>query len=289
MRKTIGLFLGAFGVLVLTLPALAADLYGTLKRIDESGTLRIGYREASPPFSFLGPDGQPTGYSVELCLHVANRVKETLNLDDLKLDLIPVTSANRIDKLVDGTIDIECGSTSHTLERRARVDFSYFTFLTGTRLLTKKDSAIHDYADLADRTVAVTKGTTNAARIEAMRDLLKIKLTLLPVDDHDAGLAAVREGKADAYATDDILLRGLLRRADDGDNFALVGNFLTYDPYALMLRRDDSAFRLLVDKTLADLFFRRDLEKVFDKWFAPLGVPLTGALLTTMTAQMHVN
>ncbi len=289
MRKTIGLILGAFGILVLTLPALAADLYGTLKRIDETGTLRIGFREASPPFSFLGPDGKPTGYSVELCLQIANKVKKTLNLEDLKLDLIPVTSANRIDKLVDGTIDIECGSTSHTLERRAKVDFSYFTFLTGTRLLTKKDSAIQDYADLADRKVAVTKGTTNAARIEAMRNLLKINLTIVPVNDHDAGLAAVRDGTADAYATDDILLRGLLRRATDGDSFALVGNFLTYDPYALMLRRDDSAFRLLVDETLADLFYRRDLEKIFDKWFAPLGVPLTGALLTTMTAQMHVN
>ncbi len=289
MQKTLGPILGALATLMLTLPALAADLYGTLKQIDETDTIRIGYREASPPFSFLGPDGKPTGYSVELCLHIAETVKNTLKHDDLKVEFIPVTSANRIDMVTGGKVDIECGSTSHTLDRRARVDFSYFTFLTGTRLLTKKDSAIHDYADLAGHKVAVTKGTTNEARIEAMRSLLKIEMTIVQVDDHDAGLVAVREGKADAYATDDILLRGLLRQAADGDQFALVGNFLTYDPYALMVRRDDSAFRLLVDRTLADLFFRRDLGKIFDKWFAPLGVQLTGVLLTTMTAQMHVN
>jgi glutamate/aspartate transport system substrate-binding protein len=289
MKKLFTLTLGAIGALAFVYSAFAAELTGTLKRIDETDAIRIGYRQASPPFSFFGPDGKPTGYSVELCLRVAETVKNRLKKDDLTLEFIPVTSDNRIDKLLNGTIDIECGSTSHTMDRREMVDFSYFTFITGTRILVKKDAGVHDYKDLAGKSVAVTKGTTNEARVRTMSKLLELDFTILAVRDHDAGFEAVKTGKAVAYATDDVLLRGLMLASGESDNYALVGNFLSYDPYALMMRRDDAAFRLMVDRTLADLFYRRDLQKIFDKWFAPLGIPLSGILRSTMTAQMHVN
>lgn len=289
MGKLFSLMLGAVGIFVLAVPPQAAELTGTLKRVDETDTLRIGYREASPPFSFFGPDGQPTGYSVELCLRVAATVKNRLKKDDLILEFIPVTSANRIDKLVDGAIDIECGSTSHTLDRREKVDFSYFTFITGTRILVKKESGIGDYTDLTGKTVAVAEGTSNETRLRTMSRLLELNFTILPVGNHDQGFAAVKSGNAAAYASDDVLLRGLLVAAGEAENYTLVGNFLSYEPYALMMRRNDAAFRLMVDRTLADLFYRRELEKIFDKWFGPLGIPLSGILRSTMTAQMRVN
>ena len=188
-----------------------------------------------------------------------------------------------------GDIDIECGSTSHTLDRREKVDFSYFTFMTGTRVMVKKGAGIEDYKDLSGRKVAVTKGTTNEARLQEMVKLLGVKMDIVPVDDHDKGFAAVTGGSADAFALDDILLRGLLKRKDPKGEYAIVGQFLSYDPYALMVRRDDANFRLVVDRALSGLFFRRDLGAIFAKWFDPFDVKLEGALLAAMSVQMHRN
>lgn len=289
MRKTLVMIAGVLGAVLLAAPVLAADLYGTLKKVEETGVLRVGFRDASPPFSFVAKDGKPEGYSVDLCRQVAVSVKRELKLDDMSIQLVPVTSENRIDKIISGEVDIECGSTSHTLDRREKVDFSYFTFLTGTRLLVKRTSTVRDYRDLAGKTVAVTKGTTNEGRINAMAKVLKIETTVLTVGNHDEGFNAVKDDKADAYATDDILLRGLMLTSGEPENYAVTGNYLSYDPYALMMRRDDSAFRLLVDRTLADLFFRREFTKIFDKWFKPMGVPMNDVLKAALTIQMHVN
>ncbi|MBT3358934.1 MAG: amino acid ABC transporter substrate-binding protein [Rhodospirillales bacterium] len=289
MRKTLAMIAGLLGAILLTAPVLAADLYGTLAKVQETGVLRIGFRDASAPFSFIGKDGRPAGYSVDLCRQVAVSVKRELKLVDMSIQLVPVTSENRIAKVISGEVDIECGSTSHTLDRREEVDFSYFTFLTGTRLLVKRTSTIRNYKDLAKKTVAVTKGTTNESRIVAMAKVLKIDTTILTVGNHDEGFAAVKDGKADAYATDDILLRGLMLVSGEPEKYAVTGNYLSYDPYALMMRRDDSAFRLLVDRTLADLFFRKEFDNLFDKWFKPMGVPMNDVLKAAMTIQMHVN
>ena len=289
MRKTLGMIAGVLGAVLLATPVLAADLYGTLAKVQETGVLRVGFRDASPPFSFVGKDGKPAGYSVDLCRQVAVSVKRELKLDDMSIQLVPVTSEDRIAKVVSGEVDIECGSTSHTLDRREEVDFSYFTFLTGTRLLVKRSSEIRNYKDLANKTVAVTKGTTNESRISAITKVLKVDMTVITVGDHDEGFAAVKDGKADAFATDDILLRGLMLKSGEPEKYAITGNYLSYDPYALMMRRDDSAFRLLVDRTLADLFFRQEFNKLFDKWFKPMGVPMNDVLKAAMTIQMHVN
>ncbi len=270
-------------------PAEAQELYGTLKKISDSGEVVIGYREASPPFSFVNSGGRPQGYSIDLCLYVIEKVKTTLGHPDLAVRYVPVTSATRIPRIVDGTIDIECGSTSHTLDRREEVNFSFLIFLTGTQLLVKKDSGIYDYNDMKDKTVAVTRGTTNATRIREVVELLGIPMEVIEVNDHDEGFQAVKSGESQAYATDGILLHGLIQEAERSDEYTVVGNLISYDPYALMMRRDDSAFRLVVDRTLADLFYNRELLKIYDKWFGPLGVPMSEQLKTSMAIQMHVR
>lgn len=270
-------------------PAEAQELYGTLKKISDSGEVVIGYREASPPFSFVNSGGRPQGYSIDLCLYVIEKVKTTLGQPDLAVRYVPVTSATRIPRIVDGTIDIECGSTSHTLDRREEVNFSFLIFLTGTQLLVKKDSGIYDYNDMKDKTVAVTRGTTNATRIREVVELLGIPMEVIEVNDHDEGFQAVKSGESQAYATDGILLHGLIQEAERSDEYTVVGNLISYDPYALMMRRDDSAFRLVVDRTLADLFYNRELLKIYDKWFGPLGVPMSEQLKTSMAIQMHVR
>ena len=270
-------------------PAEAQERYGTLKKIADSGEIAIGYREASPPFSFVNSGGQPHGYSIDLCLHVVEKVKATLGRPDLTVRYAPVTSATRIPRLIDGTIDIECGSTSHTLDRREEVNFSYLIFLTGTQLLVKKDSGIYDYNDMRDKSVAVTRGTTNETRIREMIELLGIPMDVIDVNDHDEGFQAVKNGTSQAYATDGILLHGLIQKAERPDDYVVVGNLLSYDPYALMMRRDDSAFRLVVDRTLADLFYNRQLLTIYDKWFGPMGVPMSEQLKASMAIQMHVR
>jgi glutamate/aspartate transport system substrate-binding protein len=269
--------------------ATASELYGTLAKVQSSGTFTIGYRENSPPFSFMGSDGKPDGYSIELCRAVAEAVKTTLRNSDIRTEYVPVTSANRFELLMHGRIDIECGSTSHTLDRREQVDFSYFIFLTGTRLLVKKESRIGDFRDMDGKRVAVTLGTTNEARITQMNDLLKLAMQTVSVRDHDDGFQAVATGRTDAFASDEILLRGLIRKADDPDLYEVVGEHLSYDPYALVVRRDDAAFRLVVNRTLADLFYRRKLGEIFAKWFDPLGVPMSDSLKAAMAIQMHVR
>ncbi len=273
----------------MSIPAMADHLYGTLAKIDKAGAFVIGYREESAPFSALGKDGKPEGYSIDLCLKVVEAVKRELKKSDLAVRFVPVTSKNRIDKVIDGTVDIECGSTTHTLERREKVEFSYFIFLTGTRLLVGSNSTVTAIRDLQGKRIAVTKGTTNEAQVRRIIDLLKDKITVVTVGDHAEGLAMVRDGKVDAFALDEILLYGLIRQSGHPADFKIVGDFLTYDPYALMMRRDDSQFRLLVDRTLSDLFYMRELPKIYDKWFTPVGVAMSDALKSAMTIQMHVN
>ena len=289
MKWNIGVWLSAVVILLAGGEAKAEHLTGTLQKIQNSETITIGYREASPPFSFIGSDGKPQGYSIDLCLGVVDAVRLALKQPNLAIKWFPVTSNDRIDRLVAGDIDIECGSTSHTLDRREKVDFSYFTFLTGTRVMVKKGAGIADYKDLSGRKVAVTKGTTNETRLQEMIKLLGVAMDIVLVDDHDRGFAAVTDGMADAFALDDILLRGLLKRKDPKGEYTIVGQFLSYDPYALMVRRDDANFRLMVDRALSGLFFRRDLGAIFAKWFDPFDVKLDGALLAAMSVQMHRN
>jgi ABC-type amino acid transport substrate-binding protein len=263
-------------VLAVMMPAGAAfaqDVDGTLKKIKASGTLTLGYRESSPPFSFTGPDKRPAGYSIDLCLQVAAAVQKSLALSDLELSWVPVTPESRIEAVKRGTVDIECGSTTASLSRQEQVDFSLMTFVDGGGLLVTRESNLRTVGDLAGRRVAVASGTTTE---RALADFLKaefISAQTVSVKDHGEGLAALQAGKVDAYASDRGILVGLAVTAPDPKRFALSSVAFSYEPYAFMVRRNDAAFRLLVNRALAEVYRSGRIGPIYDRWFGALGKP----------------
>jgi glutamate/aspartate transport system substrate-binding protein len=267
----------AFGALLVVLvsagPALGQELDGTLKKIKTSGTFTIGFRESSPPFSFLGQDKRPQGYSIDLCLHVAGAIQKQLGLADLKLNWVPVSPESRVQAVVQGTVDIECGSTTASLSRQERVDFSLMTFVDGGSLLTTADANLKGLGDLAGKRVAVAPGTTTE---KALAEFLKtefVNVQTVHVKDHAEGLAALEAGKADAYASDRGILIGLVLTKGDPKRFVLANFLFSYEPYGLMVRRNDGAFRLTVNRALVDLYGSGRIASVYDRWFGALGKP----------------
>jgi glutamate/aspartate transport system substrate-binding protein len=259
--------------LVLISPALGQDLDGTLKKIKTSGTFTIGYREAAPPFSFPGPDKRPVGYSIDLCMHVAGAIQNQLGMENLKLNWIPVTAENRIQMVVQGKVDIECGTTTITLSRQEQVDFSLMTFIDGAGLLTAAGVNWRGAADLADKRIAVIPGTTTE---KALADVLKkefITVQIIKVKDHLEGLAAVEKGSADAFAADRGTLAGIAITSKDPRRFALANVVFSYEPYGLMLRRNDPAFRLAVNRALAELYRSGGFIPIYERWFGVFGKP----------------
>jgi ABC-type amino acid transport substrate-binding protein len=259
--------------LVLGGPVLGQDLDGTLKKIKTSGTFTIGYREAAPPFSFPGPDKRPVGYSIDLCMHVASVIQKQLGIDNLKLDWVPVTAENRIDMVAQGKVDIECGTTTASLSRQERVDFSLMTFVDGGSLLTAAGTNWRGLADLTDKRIAVIPGTTTE---KALADFLKkefITVKVVPVKDHLEGLAAVEKGLADAFASDRGTLIGIAITSKDPKRFALANVVFSYEPYGLMVRRNDAAFRLAVNRALAGLYRSGGFVPIYERWFGGFGKP----------------
>ena len=245
----------------------AAELYGTLKKINESGVINMGHREASVPFAYMGPDGKPVGYTVELCYRIIDRIKDTLKMPNLDVNLVPVTSQTRIPLLANGTIDIECGSTTKNLTRSKQIDYLAITFITGTKLGVKKGSGINEIEDLDGKVVALSLGTTNEKAIKRIAEQKGLKIKYLMVKDHPQAWLALETDRVDAYATDHSLLAGLITSSKDPSKFEIVGRFLSYDPYSIMIRRDDSAMRLLGNSVLADLMRSGEILKIYDKWF----------------------
>jgi ABC-type amino acid transport substrate-binding protein len=267
------------GGLAVAGPLAAQPLEGTLKRIKDTGALRIGYRENSAPFSFLGPDKKPQGYSVELCERIARAVQQELGLANLKLDWVPVTVESRAGAVASGTVDIECGSTTATLGRMTTVDFTSLTFIDGGGFLVSRASGIQGTTDLAGKRVAVIPGTTTE---RALRDELQkvgVNATIVNVTDHDRGFAAVDGGQADAYASDRVILVGLLVQAKAVDRYGIADQQFSYEPYALMVRRNDAAFRLVANRTLARLYRSGDIASIYSRWFGVLGSPTSGLVL----------
>lgn len=270
-RALIALVVGT----LLASPAAGAELSGTLKKIKTTKTMVIGYREASPPFSFVGDDGKPAGYSVDLCLAIAAAVQKDLGLPTLGLKWVKVTVANRLAMVAQGTVDIECGSTTNTLSRQERVDFTNMTFVDGGSLLVTDASGIDGVSDLGGKRVAVIPGTTTEkALIDALRTR-GITTQVVPVKDHDEGIAALEKGAADAYASDRVLLTGLGRKAKDPSTLALVREFFSYEPYGLMVRRGDPDFRLAANRALARLYRSGHIVEIYEKWFREMGQPST--------------
>lgn len=255
-------------------------LDGTLGRIRATNTIRLGYRESSRPFSFVADDGKPAGYSVDLCTRVATSVGQHLRVPNLQITWVKVTVADRMEAVAGGTIDLECGSTTASLSRQERVDFSVLTFIDGGSLLVTDASNIRGVSSLGGKRVALIPGTTTE---KALRETLKRQLlvaTIVPVHDHAAGVAALDTGAADAYASDHSILIGVGRTSRYPERLSLVDDVFSYEPYGLMLRRGDAGFRLAVNRALADLYRSREVVPIFEKWFGSMrtALPLIGAM-----------
>ena len=258
--------------------AQAEDLTGTLKKIKDSGAITLGTRESSVPFSYLDAQHNSVGYSVDLCLRVVERVKQTLGLPVLEVHYVTVAPAARIPLLTNGTIDLECSTTSITLARMRQVAFSVPTFVVGARILAETASGVKDWDDLRGRVIGVAQGTNGEKTVKALAGTPAFAGTrVLTFADHGAGLLSLQTGRIDGYVTDDIVLAGLRSKARDKDQLVVTGKPLTFETFAIGLRRGDPDFQLVVDGALADLFRSPEIDVVYEKWFSPLGVPMSDA------------
>jgi glutamate/aspartate transport system substrate-binding protein len=252
---------------VVMLGGAAAAQAGTLDKIRAKGSIALGYRTASPPFSSAEAGAQPVGYSIDLCLRIVAALKQVSRLDGLSVAYVPVTAENRIEKLESGEIDIECGSTTRTLSRHERVDFTLLTFVTGSELLVRLGSNINRLADLEGKKVAVLPGTTTDNTVRAELKQQFINATVVAVRAHDEGVAALADGRADAYASDEVILIGLARKIGDNANLRLSGTIFSYEPYALMVRKNDAEFRLVADRALAEIYRSGGIGGIWERWF----------------------
>lgn len=250
----------------------AHDVDGTLKKIKDSSTMNLGYRESAPPFSFPGPDRRPVGYSVDLCTHVASAIQKQLGTN-LKLNWVPVTAENRIDMVADGKVDLECSTTTASLSRQERVDFSLMTFVDGGSLLTRADSTLGGVPDLAGRRIAVIPNTTTETALAKFLKDEFVTVEFVHVKDHLQGLAALDKGSVEAFASDRGILIGLAVTSKDPRRYGLANLLFSYEPYGLMMRRNDAAFRLAVNRALATLYRSGDIVPIYEKWFSGFGKP----------------
>jgi glutamate/aspartate transport system substrate-binding protein len=242
-------------------------LSGTLKKIKDSGTIALGYRESSLPFSYLNRRQQPIGYSIDLCREIVEDVSAELDGMEIKITFTPVTPDNRLQKVASGEIDLECGSTTANVQRRKEVAFSPIFFVAGTKLMVPKSSSISSYRDLAGKTAVVTSGTTNEAALRALSDKQKLGITIVTAPDHAQSVEMLISGKAAAFATDDVLLYGFIATAKNASDMKVVGEYLSYDPYGLVFRRDDPAFAAVVERTFSRMASERRLAELYNKWF----------------------
>lgn len=272
---TVLTLLGAYGATLAQTPA-------TLDKIKASGSMTVAYRESSIPFSYLGGEGQPVGFGWEICGKIVEQVKKATGRADLKVGTQAVTSQNRIPLLQNGTIDIECGSTTNNSERAKQVAFATNYFYTGTRLLVKTGSPIKSTADLKGKKVVSTTGTTNYQVLRKLNAEQNVGFELMAAKDHAESALLVQQQRADAFGMDDILLYGLRASAQNPAELAVVGEALQVEPYAIMLRRDDPAFKKLVDDTLAGLMKSGEFEALYKKWFQspipPKGINLNAPM-----------
>src|SRR6478735_9777475 len=271
MRRSMAIF-GAL-LLAACLPATGATaqtsegLSPTLSAIKRSHTVRLGYRESSPPFSFLDQSSRPIGYSLELCEAIVEEIGTEVDDDALKIEYVKVTSESRIPAVLEGKIDLECGSTTANAERRRQVAFSPLMFVAGTKLMVPKASTISAPKDLQGKTVVVTKGTTNEQAMHAVDKKFSLGLNIVTSPDHEQSYQMLVDGKADAFATDDILLYGLIARHKAQGQFKVTGEYLSYDPYGIMFRKGEPQLKAVVDRTFAKLGSGRDLIPLYNKWF----------------------
>jgi glutamate/aspartate transport system substrate-binding protein len=239
----------------------------TLANIKQTHVVRLGYRESSPPFSFLDQANRPIGYSLELCEAIVDEIGVEVDDANLRIEYVKVTSDDRIPAVVQNKIDLECGSTTANAERAKQVAFSPLMFVAGTKLMVAKASGIQGAVDLKGKTVVVTKGTTNEQAMHAVDKKLSLGLTIVTSPDHEQSYQMLSDGKADAFATDDILLYGLIARHKSQEKFHVTGDYLSYDPYGIMFRKGEPQLSAVVERTFHKLGSNRDLIPLYNKWF----------------------
>ena len=259
------------GLAVLLATGAAAQtsegLSPTLSAIKNSHVVHLGYRESSPPFSFLDQANRPIGYSLELCEAVVDEIGVEVDDPDLKIEYVKVTSDDRIQAVLQNKIDLECGSTTANAERGKQVAFSPLMFVAGTKLMVPKASPVQSVTDLKGKTVVVTKGTTNEQAMHNADRKFSLGLNIVTSPDHEQSYQMLSDGKADAFATDDILLYGLIARHKSQDKFRVTGDYLSYDPYGIMFRKGEPQLSAVVERTFRKLGSNHDLIPLYEKWF----------------------
>ena len=251
----------------LALSASAWSYADTLSSIKERGEFLLGHRESSSPFSYVNEKGEPVGYSVDICLKIFEAVKAELKKSDLKLKYVALKPADRIAAVKSGRVDVECGSTTNTVERQKDVAFSFTTFVAGARLLSKKSANVKELSDLRGKTVVVTEKTTTEKVLGQVSAERNLDLKILTAKDHAEGFLKMESGTALAVANDDALLFGLVSKSKDPGAFDFIGKYVSVEPYGIMYRKDDPAFTKLMDNTVSNLFSSGQLRSIYAKWF----------------------
>jgi glutamate/aspartate transport system substrate-binding protein len=262
MKATLAVLLFAT---VCVSPLAAQEFEGTLQQIKESKEIRIGYRETEPPMSFLGKDGQPVGYSIDICKNIVTALENKIDAD-IKVTYVPVTSESRFSALTDEKIDILCGSTTNTLARREYVDFTQITFVTGAALMTLKSSNLNDLASLNRKKIGVVVDTTTVDVLYNFLDASKTKARVVRVGSASEGIAKLRDGTIDAFSADQVVLIGLATTTDDAAKFEISSGVFSYEPFALAVRRNDADFRLVADRVISFLYRSGQILPIYEKW-----------------------
>jgi glutamate/aspartate transport system substrate-binding protein len=258
------LVLATFGLVAASAHAQDA---GTLRKIKDTGVISLGYRESSIPFSYYDDKQNVIGYSQDFALKIVNALKVKLNMPNLKVKLVPVTSQNRIPLVQNGTVDLECGSTTNNAERQQQVAFSNTIFVIGTRLLTKRDSGIKDFADLKGKTVVTTAGTTSERLLRKMNQDRGMGMSIISAKDHGESFATLSTGRAAAFMMDDALLAGDRAKSGDSDEFVIVGTPRSHEAYGCMMRKDDPEFKKVADEAIAKVETSGEGNAIYKKWF----------------------
>ena len=241
-------------------------LTGTFKAVSSRGTIRVGYREASFPFSYVA-DGRPIGYSIDLCRAIVADIVQEIDDKPTQIDFVKVTPEDRMQAVASGKVDLECGSTTANTERGKQVAFSPIIFVAGTKLMVKRSSGIRTFHDLAGKIVVVTAGTTNEQVLKALNEKQHVGMTLISARDHAESYSLVVSGKADAFALDDVLLAGFIAHNHAEEDLIIVGDFLSYEPYGLMFRKDDPQMAGVMQRGFDKMAANRDLLEYYQRWF----------------------
>jgi len=265
VRSIVSAALVTLGALLIAVPAIAQE--GTLKKIKDTNTITLGHRDASIPFSYFDDKQQPVGYAMDLCGKIVEAVKAELKMPNLQVKLNPVTSATRIPLMANGTVDLECGSTTNNLERQKQVAFTITHFVTANRFVSKKAANLKNLDDLKGKTIVSTSGTTNIKQITELNGQKNLGMTILPAKDHAESFLMVETGRAVAFFMDDILLYSLVATSKNPSEWTISADALSVEPYGIMLRKDDPSFKKVVDDAMTKIYKSGEINTIYAKWF----------------------